>query len=906
MNKNGLVEKLEAAVINKDKKAFINIIFDFTVDDIIALNDNEFDRILYISNELKIENVDEFFEYLQDEGSFNLDNAMNGVNEFNSILICRFYYELYIHLWMKHDIKFASALSNGGIAYSLLSEMGTNAVFNLKTAMHLFQDAQKIFPQTSTSYASTAMNEGNTRLRLAERGVDTEENLNVAVKLYQDAQKIFPQTSTDYARAVANEGYARRILAERGVDTEENLNAAVKLCQVAQKIFPQTSTSYASAVANEGTARQRLAERGVDTEENLNTAVKLYQIAQKIFPQTSNDYAGTVMNEGIVRQILAERGVKTEDNLKTAVQLCQIAQKIFPQTSTSYASAVMSEGNTRLRLAERGVDTEENLNTAVKLYQDAQKIFPQTSTDYASAVMNEGTARSRLAERGVDTEEKLNTTKNLYTKSILIFENLRDFGGYSIALLNLNRFFINNYRRSGDRKYLDEAKNILEDTEVKIKDREIWDKKLIIAQLHEIRASILEFEGKPGINKASREYSKAHELTGNTFYQFMDEFCQARLDLELFCTIVDKWKEIEKTSIFLDYYDYSRFECHLEKALNNKGLSREEEFGLALKKLEEIRDRTQIKIIKDRVSAHIYLMTAIINCFRRETYEEAGENVMEARKIFRESDDKAGLKICDIFYDAIIEKKDPEAWMEIIRHKDRLSCNIYRLLSEGADRKRTEVGIERLYESNKRIETKLDEVSGTLKDLNTGFGRIKESLEKESSDHNIHHQEIMNKLDAAHQLLKELVIKSQNIGGNEGESIRRFAKQIQQMIENKDLDGLKIFIEEIIKSEKLLSDVIEESTVSKENKEDAKKELKLSISGFKDILSKVKKEINPFSKNVAYNLVASLMAEEIIKYIFPVLSTAIVGIPIPSQVMNSLSNILKNKTNVITPKEIPF
>src|SRR5659263_236419 len=332
MNKNGLVEKLEAAVINKDKKAFINIIFDFTVDDIIALNDNEFDRILYISNELKIENVDEFFEYLQDEGSFNLDNAMNGVNEFNSILICRFYYELYIHLWMKHDIKFASALSNGGIAYSLLSEMGTNAVFNLKTAMHLFQDAQKIFPQTSTSYASTAMNEGNTRLRLAERGVDTEEN--------------------------------------------------------------------------------------------LNTAVKLYQVAQKIFPQTSSSYASAVMSEGIARQI--------------------------------------------------------------------------------------------LAERGVDTEEKLNTTKNLYTKSILIFENLRDFGGYSIALLNLNRFFINNYRRSGDRKYLDEAKNILEDTEVKIKDREIWDKKLIIAQLHEIRASILEFEGKPGINKASREYSKAHELTGNT------------------------------------------------------------------------------------------------------------------------------------------------------------------------------------------------------------------------------------------------------------------------------------------------------------------------------------------------------------------------------------------------------
>lgn len=219
---------------------------------------------------------------------------------------------------------------------------------------------------------------------------------------------------------------------------------------------------------------------------------------------------------------------------------------------------------------------------------------------------------------------------------------------------------------------------------------------------------------------------------------------------------------------------------------------------------------------------------------------------------------------------------------------------------------KTEVGMQGVIESNKRIETKLDDISATLKDLDAGFERIKESLEQELRDQGTSHQVIINKLDASHQQLKDLVNNSEKVGGKEGESIRRFAKQIQQMIENKDHEGLKIFIEEIINSEKLLSDVIEQSTVSKEDKEDAKKKLKISISGFKNILGNVKKEINPFSKNVAYNLVASLMAEEIIKYIFPVLSSVLVGIPIPSHVVNSLLKVLKNNTNVITPKELPF
>ncbi|MCX9025369.1 MAG: tetratricopeptide repeat protein [Candidatus Methanoperedens sp.] len=219
---------------------------------------------------------------------------------------------------------------------------------------------------------------------------------------------------------------------------------------------------------------------------------------------------------------------------------------------------------------------------------------------------------------------------------------------------------------------------------------------------------------------------------------------------------------------------------------------------------------------------------------------------------------------------------------------------------------KTEVGMQGLCESNKRIETKLDDISGTLKDLNAGFGRIKESFEQELRDQGTLAQEIINQLDASHLLLKDLVNDSEKVAGKEGESIRRFAKRIQQMIENKDLDGLKIFIEEIIKNEKLLSDLIEKSTVSLKNKKEAKETLKSSLFGFKDIIGNVKKNMKPFSNNVASHVAAALIAEEIIKYIFPLLSTAIIGIPIPSQVVNLFSRVSKDNTTAITPKELPL
>ncbi len=122
-----------------------------------------------------------------------------------------------------------------------------------------------------------------------------------------------------------------------------------------------------------------------------------------------------------------------------------------------------------------------------------------------------------------------------------------------------------------------------------------------MARVHEIRASLLEFEGRSGMNKASREYDKAYELSKDPFYKIMDEFCHARINTKYFCELVSDWKEVEKKDIFLDYFDYTVFECHLENSLKNT-IDEENELKLTVEKLKEIRDRTQIKLVKDRVS----------------------------------------------------------------------------------------------------------------------------------------------------------------------------------------------------------------------------------------------------------------------------------------------------------------
>ena len=832
--------KLETCIPNNDTKTFIDSIFDLTDEDIVSLSNNEINRIFSISKQINMENTDKFFEYLDEKGHYFFKKSQIGLDEINNNnIICIFYFGLYTNLCCVENDKLATILYHMGEACYRLSYF--------ENAIILFEEAKEIFLPDSQQYLDVLLGEGITRQSLANNGIEPQKNLEIAIKIFQYIEKI------------------------------ERLN----------------SENLANLMGHEANARQTLAEIDVDSQKNFKIAIKRYQKARKIVSHNNHSllYANLLSDEARTRLILANIDVDTQKNLEIAIKLNLKARKIFPENSTSYASSTTNEANARLILAEIDIDSQKNLEIAIELHQSARKIFLQHNQILRSAytMTNEASTRLKLAEICGDKQKNIEKAKELYILSISILEKSNDGNRYSIALLNLNRLFVNNFRKSGDKKHLNDAKKILEDAETKTKNGELWGE-LIQAKLHEIKANLFEYEGKSGIEKAAREYNEAFKLTRIQYYDFMDEFNRARIDIDerAFCKLIENWKDIEKDGIFLDYYDYSIYECHLKKAVDNSGIKLEDEFRLAQKKLEEIRDRTQIKIINDRVSAYVFLMYALVDSFRNDEFYEAKKNIREAYKIFDKYDDKDGIKTCELFSEAVINNEDPQAWREILRHKDRLSCNIYRLLSEGADRKRDETGFGRIESKIDDISIKIDELKT---ELNTGFGRIKEKIEQGFEGENEQSLDIINRLDDTQLKLEKLAEISKRSKGKEGGSIRQFSKQILLLLENEDSEGLERFVKEVINNEESLITEINDSTMPDKEKTKAKR----IIKKFKKISGKAKKETESFGKNVSYNLAAALLAEEIIKHIFPLISTAIIGVPIPSQLLELLSKAIPKK-----------
>jgi hypothetical protein len=443
-------------------------------------------------------------------------------------------------------------------------------------------------------------------------------------------------------------------------------------------IFPETSEEYASALIIEGNSRQAFAEMNITCIENFAIAVNLYSESRKLLSITSRDYALALMNEGNARARLAEKGFNNKVNLETALSLYISSRGIFPKQSDDYASSLINEGNVRLQLSKMGTDSRENLENAISLNIEARQLLSKESTDYALSLMNEGIAWSRLAELGI-TSENFERSKKLLFESISIHNKLGYGWAYSLALLNLNDLLKGNFYKTGNRAYLKEWENSIGELEEKIKNRNIIYKEILVASIHEIRASLLELDGKQGLYKASLEYDKAYEILKIPYYKFMNEFCQARINTLSFCELISAWEEVKKEGIFLDYYDYTIFECHMENALKST-IDEKKELRLAVEKLTEIRDRTQIKMIKDRVSAYIYLLQALVDYFTKDSYNKAAENVREGCRIFRECGDKQGQQMCEIFHKAMVKNRDPNVWYDIIRNRE-FSSNFYSLLA---------------------------------------------------------------------------------------------------------------------------------------------------------------------------------------------------------------------------------
>jgi hypothetical protein len=446
----------------------------------------------------------------------------------------------------------------------------------------------------------------------------------------------------------------------------------------------------------------------------------------------------------------------------------------------------------------------------------------------------------------------------------------------------------NNFYKTGDRKYLEEWESDLGEIKKKIKDRDIKYKEIVMAIIHEMRASLFELEGKSGLFDASFEYYEAYKLSKVPFHKYMKEFCQTRINTLSFCELVSNWKEIEKEYIFLDYYDYAVFECHLENALRST-INEEDELKLALEKLKEIRDRTQIKIIKDRVSAYIHLLQALVDCFNNDLYKEAAENVKEGCKIFCEYEDKQGQQMCEIFHNAVVKRENPDAWQEIIRNRE-FSSNFYSLLCEYSDRKRVDLELHKLiqiYEVVNRTEEKVDQLQATL---NQECDEIKDKIENGFDGTVSELREIKVKINSIQEDFEHLIQVSNKVSSKESEFIREFVTQMLELMKKDDTETINHFLEEIVKNEASLEETLEKGRVPEKETAEAKSKL----ADLKKIPGILKEKAKSFSVDVTKDVVVTLTSGEIIKLLTPVLSTAIFGVPVPSQVVGILLEAIKN------------
>lgn len=87
MDMEVFIEKLKNAISDNDNKTFIDLIFDLSDDEIVSLKDDDLNRILEFCKQINVGHLDELFGFLENEGHNCINNALNGLNEFNNAFL---------------------------------------------------------------------------------------------------------------------------------------------------------------------------------------------------------------------------------------------------------------------------------------------------------------------------------------------------------------------------------------------------------------------------------------------------------------------------------------------------------------------------------------------------------------------------------------------------------------------------------------------------------------------------------------------------------------------------------------------------------------------------------------------------------------------------------------------------
>lgn len=859
------IDKLIDTVVKGDKSYFIHCIHDFSEEDIIGLTDQEFEKILEYCAKIKIKGVDEFFEILIFEGNQALENSrIDQIKE--NALKARFYLSILLVLYSKRDSFFAAAMESIGITYTQFAEFGIEPEKNLERSIKSFKEARKIFQKNTLDYARATRNLGGSYGRLAEFGVDPKKNLGIAIKLEGEARKFFPKNSLNYATIISNMGVTHLRFAELGIEAERNLKESIKLFQESRTILPKNELDYANVALNKGYAHMKLAALGVEAEKNLKESIKLEDEAREIFPKDNVDYASATLNKGISHADLAELGNEPEKNFEVAKNLQQEARKIYLKNSWDYALTSMNLGNVHVGLAELGIEPKENLEESIKLFQEAREIFSKNSPSYARTTMNQGYAHLWFAEVGIKLEENFKIAEELYKLSGGIFLDIKDGWGYPLAVLNLHALYRSIFWKNGDKNFLEKAKNSLEEAKKIIETWDVLRKNEILGTLFEVESDLCLLEDN--YYSAGMNYRDAYRITQNEYYRFMCEFCAAKSSREKdsFYKLADRWKEVDKKGIFLDFYNYSVFECYLEEAVENEAL-RFDQVKKAKGKLDEIHARTRIYHVKIRVGACIDILNAYLNYFPEKESEKNDEKtigcISSACRTFKSLGNKPEIELCNMFSKAIKNKDSQEVWIDLI--KNHLSNNLSKLIGVAAIDERRKLETREIKSDLLDIKAGIIEIKANIEEfkteLKTRFDRIEKDMEDIAQSDDVLRDLLIGYANRTHGILLKLLDESKNCDLKTQELMRDFSEDITRKLEERDEKWFEKLKDELIKKEKEI-----EETLSS-----APPEIK---SKWHQFIDKLKKETKEIIREIPHEAIVIVGTEKILEYGAPFLSAA--------------------------------
>lgn len=195
------------------------------------------------------------------------------------------------------------------------------------------------------------------------------------------------------------------------------------------------------------------------------------------------------------------------------------------------------------------------------------------------------------------------------------------------------------------------------------------------------------------------------------------------------------------------------------------------------------------------------------------------------------------------------------------------------------------------------LSTKMDQIREDISKTNVVLSKIsvdcssiKFRIEKGFEGTETELKKINMRIDSVQCNFGRLMQISNSISDKEAECVRKFVLEFSELMKSGEYGIINVFLEKMIQHEISFKETIENSCLPEKDKVNAKSKL----SRFKNIPKIVKKKAKSFSINVTKDVIVTLTADEIVKLLIPLLSTAIIGVPIPSQVVGMLLTSIRN------------